>query len=207
MLREERTRMRQDILAERDRVSPQTLTDWSLAITTRLLDLPVLTSALVIFTYMHFRSEVRTGELIRALLARGGTVCVPKTLPGQSRLLAVRISDPDKDLAPGYCGIPEPLPHLLASAIVPPGEINVVIVPGAVFDPGGGRLGYGGGYYDRFLALEAPEAVRIAAAFELQLVEKVPAEPHDQLMDFVVTEKNMYDCRRYHHAQDSRISR
>ncbi|MHB8809208.1 MAG: 5-formyltetrahydrofolate cyclo-ligase, partial [Desulfobulbaceae bacterium] len=71
----------------------------------------------------------------------------------------------------------------------------------------GGRLGYGGGYYDRFLALEAPQALRIALAFGLQVVEQVPVEPHDQLMDFVVTEANLYDCRRMRHGQDRRIPR
>lgn len=199
--------MRRQILEARDRATPDSLKDWSQAITTRVLGLPVLAGASLVFVYMHFRSEVRTDTLIRALLARCGTVCVPRTLPGQSRLLAVRISDPEEDVAPGYRGIPEPLPHLLASAVVAPREIDVVIVPGSVFDPGGGRLGYGGGYYDRFLAREAPEAVRIALAFGLQVVAKVPVEPHDQLMDFVVTEENLYDCRRNRHAQDSRISR
>jgi 5-formyltetrahydrofolate cyclo-ligase len=196
------------MLAERDRIPPHLLKARSLAITTRVLDLPVLANAAVVFVYMHFRSEVRTDALIRALLAMERTVCVPRTLPGQSRLLAVRISDPDHEVAPGYHGIPEPLPHLLTGgAVISPRDINAVIVPGSVFDSGGGRLGYGGGYYDRFLALEAPAAVRLALAFGMQLVDKVPAEPHDQYMDWVVTEEKLYDCRRNRHAQDSRISR
>lgn len=207
MRRGDRTTLRREILAERDRVSSDSLREWSLAITTRVLGLPLLASARVVFVYMHFRSEVRTFELIRALLARGRTVCIPRTLPGQSRLQAVRINDPVQDVAPGYRTIPEPLPGLLASAVVAPMAIEAVIVPGSVFDPHGGRLGYGGGYYDRFLGQECPEAVRIALAFELQVVAKVPAEPHDQDMDLVVTEKNIYDCRRNRHAQDSRLSR
>lgn len=204
---DDRTSLRRQILAERDRISPDSLKEWSLAITARVLDLPALAGTPVVFVYMHFRSEVRTDALIWSLLARGSSVCVPLTLTGQSRLLAVRISDPDHEVAPGYRGIPEPLPHLLTSAVVSPRDINAVIVPGSVFDPGGGRLGYGGGYYDRFLALESPEAVRLALAFGLQLVEKVPAEPHDQSMDWIVTEEKLYDCRRNRHAQDSRISR
>jgi len=206
MRSEDRTTLRREILAERDRISAESLKRWSQAITDRVLALPALASPSVVFVYMHFRSEVRTFELIRALLARGSTVCVPRTLSGQSRLQAVRISDPDKDVAPGYCGIPEPLPDLPARAVVAPSDIDAVIVPGSVFDPRGGRLGYGGGYYDRFLGLECPEAPRIALAFELQVVAKVPAEPHDQDMDFVVTEENLYDCRRYRHAQDSSLS-
>jgi len=106
MRSEDRTTLRRQILSVRDRVSPDSLEDWSLAITTRTLGLPVLASVSAVFVYMHFRSEVRTEALIRALLARGSTVCVPRTMPGQSRLLAVRISDPEQDVAPGYLGIP-----------------------------------------------------------------------------------------------------
>lgn len=207
MLSEDRKTLRRHMLAQRDRLSPDELADRSRAITGRVLALPELANAPVIFLYMHFRSEVKTRELFRAFLAQGRTVCVPHTLPGQSRLQAVRITDPEQDLAPGYCGIPEPLPKLLTHSIVHPGEIKAVLVPGAVFDPLGGRLGYGGGYYDRFLALEAPQALRIALAFGLQVAERVPVEPHDQFMDFVVTEEKLYDCRRMRHAQDSRISR
>lgn len=207
MRSEDRKTLRRHMLAQRDRLSPDELAGRSLAISDRVLALPELASAPVVFLYMHFRSEVRTGDLFRAFLAQGRTVCVPRTLPGQSRLQAVRITDPEQDLAPGYCGIPEPLPELLTHSLVPPGEIQAVLVPGAVFDPRGGRLGYGGGYYDRFLALEAPQALRIALAFGLQVVEQVPVEPHDQFMDFVVTEANLYDCRRMRHAQDGRIPR
>ena len=199
--------LRREILAARNRLSPDELAGRSRVITARALALPELASAPVVFLFMHFRSEVRTVGLLEEYLAQGRTVCVPHTLPGQSRLLAVRVTDPEHDLAPGYCGIPEPLPELLTHSIVPPGDIKAVFVPGAVFDPCGGRLGYGGGYYDRFLAIEAPQALRIAVAFELQVVEKVPAEPHDQFMDWVVTEANLYDCRRNRHVQDSRIPR
>jgi 5-formyltetrahydrofolate cyclo-ligase len=202
---EDRTTLRRRILAVRDRISLDSLEERSLAVTARVLDLPVLKMSPVVFVYMHFRSEVRTGTLIRALLALGSTVCVPQTVPVQSRLQAIRISNPDQEVAPGFRGIPEPLPRLLASAVVAPRDINAVIVPGAVFDREGGRLGYGGGYYDRFLGLEAREAVRIALSFELQLVKKVPMEPHDQYMDFVVTEKEVFVCGRNRYAQDSRI--
>lgn len=77
-----------------------------------------------------------------------------------------------------------------------PASIDVVIIPGSVFDRQGGRLGYGGGYYDRFLAQAAPQALRVALAYELQLVDAIKLQPHDQLMDWLVTEKTSYHCRR-----------
>lgn len=207
MTAEERTALRRRILAERNRLSPLDLSVRSRAITSRVLDLPEMAQATMIMLYMHFRSEVQTDGLLKEWLARGRTVCVPRVLPRESRLEAVRITDPEQDLAPGYCGILEPSPLLPAAAVLPPSEIQVVIVPGSVFDPLGGRLGYGGGYYDRFLAGKSPQAIRIALAFALQMVAKVPTEPHDQPVDFVVTEEHLYPCRRNRHAQDRRLPR
>ena len=104
-------------------------------------------------------------------------------------MAAVRITDPGRDLLPGYKGIPEPDPKLAHARSIPATQLEVVIVPGAVFDRRGYRLGYGGGYYDRFLALEAPQALRIGLCFDLQLVDQLPEEAHDVPMDWLVTEQ------------------
>jgi 5-formyltetrahydrofolate cyclo-ligase len=151
--------------------------------------LPEFARAGLLFIYVAFRSEVETLPLIRRCLATGRQVTVPLTCSNPPRLEAYRLLDIDKDLLPGYCGIYEPDPRRLTK--VAPGEIAAVILPGSVFDRQGGRLGYGGGYYDRFLAAAAPAALRIGLAFELQLVESVPLEPHDQRLDFLVTEKGV----------------
>ena len=66
-----------------------------------------------------------------------------------------------------------------------------MLVPGVAFDLGGRRLGYGGGYYDRLLPLLPPRAARVAGAFEIQLVERVPAAPHDVAVDAIVTESRI----------------
>lgn len=199
----DRNRLRRTVLAERDRLSAGERRRKSSLITAHLMEMQELMNAATVLVYMHFRSEVRTLELIRQLLAQGKTVAIPTTVTVKSRLLAVRITDPKIQVRPGYCGIPEPLPGLIDNSTCNPDDIDAVIVPGAVFDHCGGRLGYGGGYYDRFLALDAPRAVRVGPAFELQLVDRVPVEPHDQFVDFVVTERKVYDCRRYRHAENS----
>ena len=191
----QRNTLRRDVLARRDGLSLHERTEKSALITTALLGHRKIIDAERVFTYMHFRSEVQTGDLISSFLAAGKTVTVPYTLKKESRLLAVRITDPEHQVKPGYCGIPEPLSHLVEQETCAPEEINVVIVPGSVFDRTGGRLGYGGGFYDRFLSREAPGAVRIGLAYELQLVDRVPVEAHDQFMDFLVTEDKLYDCR------------
>jgi 5-formyltetrahydrofolate cyclo-ligase len=88
-----------------------------------------------------------------------------------------------EDLEPGFKGIPEPVE---ACERVGPEAVDLVIVPGVAFDVRSGRLGYGGGFYDRFLA--SCRAPRIAVAFSMQIVDGVPCDEHDLPVDVVVTE-------------------
>lgn len=200
MNKEQRNAIRKQILAARDRLSNYECEEQSSSISSRLMPMQEIIDAGIVFVYMHFRSEVQTNLIINRLLNKGKTVAIPKTLPAQSRLVAVKITDPDHQVDPGYCGIPEPKEEIIETESCNPEAIDVVIVPGSVFDKQGGRLGYGGGYYDRFLVNDAPNALRIGLAFELQITERVPVEPHDQLMDYIITEENFYDCRRNRHA-------
>lgn len=126
------------------------------------------------------------------------TVGVPLTLPATSRLRMVRITDPDRDLVPGYLGIAEPRPELVERAALPSGAIDLAIVPGVAFDRSGQRLGYGGGFYDRFLALEAPQALRVGLGFSVQLVERLPVLPHDMGLDLLFLENEVLTFRREH---------
>jgi len=182
----ERQALRQRILHLRDSLPPEIRQAGSRAITAHLWDLDEFVRARVVFIYVNFRSEVETAALIQQSLLKNKKVCVPLTDRRHHRLLPYVITDPDRDLAPGSYGIPEPAPQCLP--LRKAGDIEAVIVPGSVFDLHGGRLGYGGGYYDRFLVAEAPTALRIGIAFEAQLVETVPLEPHDQPLDILVTE-------------------
>ena len=72
----------------------------------------------------------------------------------------------------------------------------MVVVPGSVFDRRCGRYGYGGGYFDRFLSIEAPQALRIGLAFSLQVLPEIPLKTHDQRMDIIVTENEILRCNR-----------
>ncbi len=196
----DRHALRHSILAARDALSAEQRKKWAGILHSRLFRHEAITAADHIFIYVHFRSEVATIPVIQTLLAAGKTVSVPKTLPSQQKIIAVNLHDPDNQLIPGYYGIPEPTSQTIASSTIEPQTIDTVIVPGSVFDPGGGRLGYGGGFYDRFLAEQAPQAQRIALAFAMQMVPRVPVEPHDQFMDYVMTETTLYDCKRNLHA-------
>lgn len=163
----------------------------SCAIVQKLLLLQELTTRRTIFIYVDFRSEVETHLLITELLRRGKRVVVPVTLVKEKRLLPVEIRDLEKDLVRGYCSIPEPREEIRKSQMVAAGEIETIIVPGSVFDERGGRLGYGGGYYDRFMAYEAPNARRIGLAFDIQVVNRLSLQAHDQVLDLVVSEKRI----------------
>ena len=196
----DRNSLRKDRLAARDLMEPALRKEKSRRICALLKAHPVVTDADHLFVYVDFRSEVETMELIRQLIAAGKTISVPVTLLEESRLQAVRLTDPDTQLIPGCYDIPEPTPDQIAIATVDPATIDTVLIPGSVFDTGGGRLGYGGGFYDRFLTESAPRAARVGVAFELQLVDQVPMEPHDQYMDVLVTEQQIYDCGRNRHA-------
>jgi len=110
-------------------------------------------------------------------------------LTTESQLIAYQITDPDKDLLPGYCQIPEPDSGRLPQ--INPPDIEVIILPGSVFDLSGGRLGYGGGYYDRFISQQAPTAIRVGLAFELQVTTNLPLLAHDQKIHILVTENRI----------------
>lgn len=188
--------LRQQTLALRNELDPALRREKSEQIAASLLTLPEIRQASTLFVYVNFRSEVETLPVIKRFLENNKQVTVPVTMVAEKKLLAVRITQPDQDLKPGYCGIPEPAPQLWKTRSTNPASIDVVIVPGSVFDKRGGRLGYGGGYYDRFLSLNAPQAIRIALAYELQLVDRIHLEPHDQPMDRIITEDKIYFCRR-----------
>lgn len=186
---ESRGRLRQETLRQRNAITPAKRREKSAAIAKQVCQLDLVQRAQTIFTYVNFRSEVETMGLIASWLAAGKRVCVPLTLVPEARLVAYQITDPSHDLAPGYCQIPEPdarrLPPVNAA------EIEVIILPGSVFDLDGGRLGYGGGFYDRFIANQAPSAIRIGLAFELQVTSQLPLLAHDQRLHSLVTEERV----------------
>lgn len=185
----DRQALRRKILARRDGISAADRKNKSSVITENLFALDDFASISTVFVYVSFRSEVETMPLIQSCLSRGMKVAVPLTIAGSSEIMAISLADPDRDLRPGYCGIPEPDPGRLPA--VDPAAIDAVIVPGSVFDEQGGRFGYGGGYYDRFLKNNAPTALRIGLAFEIQLVQSLPLAEHDQILHYLVTEKGV----------------
>lgn len=182
--------LRKNILTARNQLSREEISAKSKAIQQTLLNLEQIKNRQSIFAYVSFRSEVATLDLIDTLIAMGKKVIVPITRVQEKRLDAIHITNPAEDLQPGYCMIPEPKKELWTTRRVAPEEIETILLPGSVFDERGGRFGYGGGYYDRFLAAN-PAAARIGLAFDLQIIDRAPLSAHDQILDLVVTETRL----------------
>lgn len=112
----------------------------------------------------------------------------PRVIPHTPRL-ECRLVSSEQDLAPGAFGILEPLPE--RCPLIEPESIDIAILPGCAFSATGQRLGQGGGYYDRLLALPNFQAITIGVCFECQFFDQLPTEDHDQTVDCVITEEGV----------------
>ena len=184
--------IRNQALAQRDKIPPELQEQSSINIVQRLKKIPQYERVRLPMLYVSFRSEVRTHALIKERLTHGLPVVLPKTLVQERRLEPYIVRNWEQDLAPGAYGILEPVQG--RGQPVAPHMIDLVIVPGCAFDRQCNRCGYGGGYYDRFLSLEAPLAFRIALAFSSQIFDHIDTEPYDQRMDLIITESGTISC-------------
>ena len=137
--------------------------------------------------FVSFGSEIDTLPAIRSALAAGKRVAAPRADPQARALEPCEIRNPGTDLALGAHNIREPRAHCRP---VPLEEIVVIIVPAAAWGEDGYRVGYGGGYYDRFL-LQVPSAIRIGLGLEVQVVPEAPHGEHDLPVDVLVTDKGV----------------
>ena len=151
----------------------------------RLATLPECLSAELVAGYFATAEEIDPAPALKTIGALGATIAYPRIAgPGSLTLHAV---SGDLDVEDGPFGIRQPT---MASPAVDPAEVDVVIVPGVAFDAAGQRVGYGGGYYDRFLP-RTGNAFRVGLCFEEQLLGAIPTQEHDVSVDVVVTPKRV----------------
>jgi 5-formyltetrahydrofolate cyclo-ligase len=181
-LRAVATRRRQEQV-DKDRASRH--------IVVALTNLPEFRRAELPVLYVDVRHEVRTQPLIAELLDAGQSVVVPFCQGDDLRLCRV---DAMPQLAIGAYGILEPATALQTDAtqLVDPASVDLIVIPGVAFDQRGYRLGHGFGYYDRLLTRVSERATLVALAYECQMFDKVPHEPHDVAVDIIVTESAVY---------------
>ena len=151
----------------------------------RFLALPQIESARTVLLYHGMDTEPDTVRLLSPLWDMGKQVCLPRCLPGNQ--MEARLVQRDSTLIRHPYGMLEPGPDC---PLIPPDQIDLVLVPGLAFDRSGGRLGRGGGYYDRWLA--GFSGITAALCRDGLLMEAIPRLPHDLGVDLVVTETGLY---------------
>lgn len=184
--------LRKKILKKRDQLSKYEINRLSSGIKDNLSTIDSYLKAKYPLFFYSIKSEVNTLPIIEERLKAKKHVCLPRTIISKRSLVCYLISSLN-DLIPGAYNIMEPDPAKCTE--FPPEDLDIVIVPGSVFDKRGARFGYGGGFYDRFLSKEASQATRIALAFSFQVMDyDIPVRPHDEFMDYIVTEKGVIEC-------------
>lgn len=159
-------------------------------ITEKLLSMNCIKDANTIMLYLDFNNEVKTDQLITKLISLRKTVVAPVTLKDERKLIPFKITNLKDGINIGAYGIREPQKD-------PSNELNVeaidiLIVPAVAYDKDCYRLGYGGGFYDRFIEHLRDDAITIGIAFDLQVFDSIPKENHDAQLNYVITENNMY---------------
>ena len=180
--------LKSEILEKRKTLSKEEIKEKSSKVKENLYSLSEFKDSKNIMFYVSFNNEVDTQKLIKELLSNNKTILVPFVQKNNPILQLSEIKD-FNDLEPKTFGILEPKEDKIKKFGI--NDVDLVIVPGIVFDKSGHRIGYGYGYYDRFLKKLNKNVVKIGFAFEFQLVDKIPEEQHDVPMDVVVTEKRI----------------
>jgi 5-formyltetrahydrofolate cyclo-ligase len=181
--------LRVALLEARRAIPPGERDALSAAICGRATGLPAYRAARTVHVYVGVASEVRTLPLLEDAWRAGKRVVCPR-IGIDGRLEGRQVRSPG-ELVAGPRGLREPDPE--TTPLVPADRIDLVVVPGVGFDRQGGRLGFGGGYYDRFLATTG--ASRLGLAFSLQIVDGIPQGPGDEPVHWIVTERETIECK------------
>jgi 5-formyltetrahydrofolate cyclo-ligase len=183
-MREEKNRVRQQMRANREALRPAERLSKSLRICGHIMGL--IGDGQTVLVYSAKELEANTTPIIRSLLERGNMVVVPIIVKADVSLRLSYIRDLSV-LVPSTFGVPEPIGNEIPAD---PAAIHTIILPMLGFDRNGGRLGYGAGYYDRFLA-KNPQIRKIGIAFACQEADRVPVDTTDIHMNCIITEEGI----------------
>lgn len=180
-----KSELRQEMTTARNNLSGSEVRSLSSSILSRLEDMSFYKEASLIFIYVNFQKEVKTKPLIQRALDAGKRIAVPACIPKGKIILPCEISSLN-ELVPGTWGILEPQED--SRKVVPAEEIDLAVVPGLAFDRHFNRLGYGAGYYDRFLPKLRKNAVKAGICYSVQLIDQLPVDVYDVAMDVIITD-------------------
>lgn len=191
---QKRQSIRREILKQRENLSPAERATRSKRIAAHVIEWIQQSEKSVqacsfktVMVYLSMKSEAETHELIESLFDQGREIIAPVIDTKSGQLVPRRIQNMEKDLVKHRFGMLEPNTNC---PIFPPDQLQLIIVPGIAFDSNGYRLGYGKGFYDRFLPT-CPNAVTIGIAFHIQLVEDTYPQPWDIPVQHIFTEEGL----------------
>lgn len=180
--------IRERMHKQRNSLSFEEVREKSKKIKDTLFSLSYIKESNKIMTYVSFKNEVSTIDIINELLKMGKEIIVPICDTKDYTLIPSRILSMD-ELSVSYFGIMEPKEPFIRP--VDPKDIDVILVPGLAFDRNRNRLGHGKGFYDRFLRGVKDDAIKIALAYDFQILDSIPVEDWDIPMDLIITNKGI----------------
>lgn len=184
--------IRKSILDSRKSLEPLAFQEKSENIVSQLVNSDSYKNSTVIMAYVDFRNEVSTKNFIKKALNDNKRVIIPISIVETKELLLSELKDYDNELKSGTYGILEPKKEFIRETNKD--IIDLILVPGVAFDLKGYRVGYGAGYYDRFLKGISPKVPKIALAFDLQIVDNAYPDSHDFPVDYIITESMYVKC-------------
>ena len=189
-LKKAKKRVRTHVRALRDALTPDERQRLSASIAERLLAMPELATPRTVMAFWSFGSEVDTAGLLESLHRNDSRVALPRIAEGE---MQARTYAPGDAIALSAFGAGEPV----GGEVLRPDQIDVIVTPAVAFDRSGARVGYGGGYYDRFFARTRAEVLRVGICFAVQVVaEPLPRGHFDLGVDAIVTEHETVHCVR-----------
>ena len=195
----DKTALRKQMLQLRSQLKPKFLENSAKRMGGQIAALPAFRDAELVMLYHSFKNEAGTHPLLQYCFNTNKKVVLPQVVKAAAgepasapELKAWLVPGPDA-LISGAMGILEPDPLLCKP--VDPALIDLIIVPGVAFDSVGGRIGYGKGYYDRFLPQLRADVPKLGLAYDFQVLPRVPQDEFDIRMDAIVTEKGILTMR------------
>lgn len=185
MNKENKKLLRNKILDIRNSIDKCTKEAMDSEIYNKLINSDLYSNAKNIFIYLSFGSEVETKEIINKALEDNKKIYIPKIYKKDKSMKAIRLKS-FNELTENSMGILEPIND---NDYIDKKEIDLIFIPGIVFDLNGNRIGYGGGYYDRYLEDIKEISNKLVLAYNIQIVDYIETEPHDIGFDFIITDK------------------
>lgn len=177
--------LREYFLGLRQDQSPELAARAGVQVRKHLLELECIQQAKSVLMYLPIRGEIDTWPLLEDFWMRGVRVFLPRCRDGEPGAMDVHRVRFKEELEIGHFGLTEPSPARTLPEKKP--KLDVIVVPGVAFDYLGYRLGFGGGYYDRFLARLFDKPLLIGLAYDFQIVDRLPKESWDQVLDMIVS--------------------